>query len=92
MGLAVDSLTHSLIHTVFVEQLHAQVLDIWLDSEDTGRNIVLAIMGVYIMLKEADKFTNTCVMGQIVMSTVKKIRGWMCDISHGQTAKFSWMK
>ena len=44
------------------------------------------------MLKEADKFTNTCVMGQIVMSTVKKIRGWMCDISHGQTAKFSWMK
>lgn len=41
------------------------------------------------MLEEADKFTNKCAMGQMVMSTVEKIRGWMCDISH---AKFSWMK
>lgn len=44
------------------------------------------------MLEEADKFTNKCAMGQMVMSTVKKIRGWMCDISHGQIAKVSWMK
>ena len=41
------------------------------------------------MLEEADKFTDKRAMGQMVMSTVKKIGGWMCDISH---AKFSWMK
>lgn len=45
-----SSPTHSFIHPVFIEQLRAQVLDIWLDSGDTGVSTGPCHHGAFIMV------------------------------------------